>query len=69
MPVYVINLDSRTDQLQRVQEQVKKERIQFSRVKALTSSEVDDKIISRQWQATFNSKYDTKQDPNALVTY
>jgi GR25 family glycosyltransferase involved in LPS biosynthesis len=68
MPVYVINLDTRTDRLQRVQEQTKKENIGFTRVKALTSDKVDDKIISREWQATLNSKYDTKQDPNAIVT-
>ena len=68
MPIYVINLDIRTDRLQRVQEQAKKESIKIERVKALRSSEVDDRIISRVWKATLNSKYDSRQDPNAVVT-
>lgn len=68
IPFFVINLDSRTDRLQRVQEQAKQQDVQFVRMKALTSNDVDDNIITRQWQATLNSKFDRKQDPDALVT-
>lgn len=67
MPFFVINLDWRTDRLERVQKESIKAGINFKRVQARTAKEVDEKIIKLEWIAKLNAQFDTRQDPRISV--